>query len=193
MHESRLSLSQHNNNKTNNKKTRIVEGTTSRVQIFASCGSSRRSKEGMENIFEDMIAEDLTNERGGESLCSGSTDIPTEDEPRDLYQGISQLKEQKLKQRNNFKGSKSKKTKHKKGNKKTVHKGTPIELSEDFFQQTLCKSEESGIFKELKQSKTKETHNLQNRIIYPTKVLVTTEGEREIFLRQAEPERVHHY
>ena len=64
MHESRLSLSQHNNNKTNNKKTRIVEGTsrtTSSVQIFASCGSSRRSKEGMENIFEDMIAEDLTN------------------------------------------------------------------------------------------------------------------------------------
>lgn len=42
MHESRLSLIQHNNNhKTNNKKTRIVEGTsrtTSSAQIFASWG-----------------------------------------------------------------------------------------------------------------------------------------------------------
>ena len=33
---------------------------------------------------------------------------------KDPHQGISQLKEQKLKQRNNFKGSKSKKKKKKK-------------------------------------------------------------------------------
>ena len=32
-------------------------------------GSSRRSKEGMENIFEDIIAEDLTNLREEAKVC----------------------------------------------------------------------------------------------------------------------------
>ena len=118
----------------------------------------------MENIFEDVIAEDLTNLREEAKVCVQEAQVfPNKMNPETHTKAYHNWKSKNLSREIILKVARAKKKpkkQKKRKQKKTVHKGTAIELSEDFFQQTLCKSEESGIFKALKQSKTKQTHNL---------------------------------
>ena len=70
----------------------------------------------------------------------------------------------------------------------TTYKGTPITLSADFATETLqAKREWHDILKVMK-GKT-----LQPRILYPTRLLFTFDGEIQSFPRQAKVKRIQHH
>uniref|UniRef100_A0A8D1EFD6 L1 transposable element RRM domain-containing protein n=2 Tax=Sus scrofa TaxID=9823 RepID=A0A8D1EFD6_PIG len=139
----------------------------------------KEKEKGIENTFEDIMAENFPNLKGADIKIQEAQRAPNKlnpnrSTPRHIIIKMAKVKERILKAARE---------------KQSInYKGTPIKLSADFSTKTLqARREWQNIFKVLKGKK------LQPRILYPARTSFKIERGNKGFLQQTKVKRLQQY